>query len=168
MKDSSAMAIERGGGLDLEVQYVTDMEPLPGEADVRQWAAAALADDRRHRELLVRIVDEDETRMLNSRYRGKDRPTNVLSFPCEPPPGVQSDHLGDLVICAPVVVREARMQGKPVEHHWAHMVIHGVLHLRGYDHIDDAEAEVMESLERDILRKLGIPDPYVTQEGAVQ
>ena len=160
--------IEPDTRLELEVQYATDLESLPADGLIRDWAAAALADDIPHSELVVRIVDEDESRTLNARYRGKDKPTNVLSFPIEPPPGVESDHLGDLVICAPVVEHEAQLQGKPSLHHWAHMVVHGVLHLQGYDHLDDAEAEVMESLETGILRKLGIPDPYFTEDRAVQ
>jgi probable rRNA maturation factor len=113
-------------------------------------------------ELVVRIVDEAESAALNDRYRGKPEPTNVLSFPCESPPGLALPHLGDLVICAPVVEREAREQGKPSEAHWAHMLVHGLLHLRGYDHQNEAEAETMEALESAILGQLGYPNPYET------
>ena len=126
--------------------------PSPGR--LRQWAEAALGGERA--ELTVRIVGARESQALNRRFRGKDKPTNVLSFPYEEP-GV----LGDLVVCAPVVNREAREQGKARAAHWAHMVVHGVLHLRGFDHIRNAEARVMESRERAILARLSFPDPYL-------
>jgi probable rRNA maturation factor len=116
---------------------------------------------------VIRIVDEPESRSLNARYRGRDQPTNVLSFPFDAPPVVQSSHLGDLVVCATVVAREAREQGKPPDHHWAHMVVHGVLHLRGYDHLDDTGAMAMETLEKQILDGFGIADPYVQTDVAV-
>ena len=99
---------------------------------------------------------------MNSRFRAKDRPTNVLSFPYERMPGMPVHHVGDLVICAPVVEREAAEQHKAVEAHWAHMVVHGVLHLQGFDHTDDNEAARMEELETDILAALGFPAPYAT------
>ena len=105
-------------------------------------------------------MDEAESRQLNRDYRGKDSPTNVLSFPFEAPPQVASPLLGDLVICAPVVADEARDQGKPLLAHWAHMVVHGVLHLQGYDHQTDAEAERMEEIECRILQNLHFPNPY--------
>jgi len=108
----------------------------------------------------VRIVDAEEGRALNARWRERDRPTNVLSFPADLPPELELPLLGDLVLCAPVVLREAAEQGKRVEDHWAHLVIHGVLHLLGMDHQDDAEAEEMEQREREILAALGIDDPY--------
>ena len=145
--------------MNLELQLATDAPDLPARADFETWAEAALEDEPR-RGLVIRVVDEAESQTLNRDYRGKDRPTNVLSFPFEPPPGVPSEHLGDLVICAPVVAREAADQGKPLEHHWAHMVVHGVLHLRGYDHIDPADAQIMEASERRILAAFEIPDPY--------
>ncbi len=140
MKNRRPMTTEPAATLDLEVQYIVKMQGIPTQADFSAWAVAALPDDNERRELLVRIVDEAESRSLNARYRGKDAPTNVLSFPFEAPPGVGFDHLGDLVICAPVVLREAAEQNKPPEHHWAHMLVHGVLHLRGYDHIEPAQA----------------------------
>jgi probable rRNA maturation factor len=105
-------------------------------------------------------VDEEESRSLNRDYRGKDRPTNVLSFPSSAPAFVGTDLLGDLVICVPVVRREAVEQGKGERAHWAHMVVHGVLHLLGHDHQNSAERLVMERLEKEILASLGFPDPY--------
>jgi len=117
------------------------------------------ADDLR--ELTIRIVDEAEGSELNSRWREKSGPTNVLSFPAEPMPGAPDDTLGDIVICAPVVAREAAEQGKLFEAHWAHLTIHGVLHLRGYDHQTDAEAAEMEALETQLLKQLEYPDPYL-------
>ena len=115
-------------------------------------------------EMTVRIVDEDESQTLNATYRDKDKPTNVLSFPFEAPPGVELPLLGDLVVCKQVVEDEAVEQNKLLSHHWAHMLVHGTLHLLGYDHINDDEAEHMESLEVQILNSLGIDDPYSDQE----
>ena len=111
-------------------------------------------------EMTVRIVDEPESQALNSDYRGKDAPTNVLSFPSDLPDFIEEPLLGDLIICAQVVEREAQQQHKTREAHWAHMVVHGTLHLLGYDHIDDDEAEVMEALESQILTRLDYPAPY--------
>ena len=150
---------EPARSLDLDLQVASEAADLPDRADFETWAATALENEAR-RGLVIRLVDEAESRRLNRDYRGKDRPTNVLSFPFEPPPGVPVEHLGDLVICAPVVAREAAGQGKPAAHHWAHLVIHGVLHLRGYDHQNPEEARRMEELERRLLARLGIPDPY--------
>lgn len=129
---------------------------VPSAARLKRWAQAALGAGASG-ELTIRVVGAAEGRSLNRRYRGKDRPTNVLSFHGAP------GELGDLVICAPVVRREAREQGKPPAHHWAHMVVHGVLHLRGFDHIEEAEARVMESRERAILAGLSLPDPYAVR-----
>jgi probable rRNA maturation factor len=155
---------------DLEIQRVSEVAAQPGDEDLRRWTAAALAGRRGAAELVVRIVDEAEMTALNRDYRGKDRPTNVLSFPFEPPPelppDLAGDLIGDLVICAPVVRREAGEQGKSVESHWAHMVVHGVLHLLGYDHVKDADAQVMEGLEKAIMQDLGFSDPY--QEDSVE
>ncbi len=108
----------------------------------------------------IKVVDEAESQALNHTYRGKDQPTNVLSFPSEVPDFVASTHLGDLAICATVVEQEATAQNKSLEHHWAHMSIHGVLHLLGYDHMEDDEAEEMEALEVELLKDLGVEDPY--------
>ncbi|RFA30264.1 rRNA maturation RNase YbeY [Alkalilimnicola ehrlichii] len=146
--------------VELDLQRVYDGDDVPTAEDVQRWSEAALKGRRDFAELTVRITGEEESRALNRDYRGKDKPTNVLSFPFEAPPGVELELLGDLVICAPVVAREAQEQGKPLMAHWAHMIVHGVLHLLGYDHQEDAEAEAMESLEVEILAGLGMPDPY--------
>jgi len=146
--------------MELEVQYVSVLDGLPSVQQLEQWAKAALLDRKSRQELNVRIVDADESQLLNKEYRGKDKPTNVLSFPFEAPPGVNANILGDLVICAPVVRREAQEQGKTESSHWAHMVVHGMLHLQGYDHENDADAEEMESREVSIMKQLGFDDPY--------
>lgn len=148
--------------LRLAVGYAMPRNGLPSSASFHRWAQAALRGAKRRKpvELAIRIVDTEEGRALNRDYRGKDYATNVLSFPAELPPGVQLPLIGDLAICAPVVLREAAEQGKPPRDHWAHLTVHGVLHLLGYDHIDDREAEAMETLEIRILAGLGIADPY--------
>jgi probable rRNA maturation factor len=151
--------------LELDLQVACDAPALPQPGHFLAWASAALAGHRETAELTLRIVDESEGSELNQRYRGRPGPTNVLSFPFEPPPGLPpSDLLGDLVICAPVVAREAREQGKPEEAHWAHLVVHGTLHLLGYDHITDPGAEEMEAMETVILTGLGFPSPYEATE----
>ena len=147
--------------LALELQSACQGEGLPGQGEVARWAEAALLREE-PAEVVVRIVDEAESRELNNAYRQKDKATNVLSFPFEAPPEVASEHLGDLIICAPVVAREAKAQGKSLEGHWAHMVIHGMLHLQGYDHVDPADAEEMEALESRIMAQLGYSNPYET------
>ena len=148
--------------LELTVRYGLPRAGMPAPASFRRWAEAALrgARHRRHAELAIRIVDSAEGLALNGAYRGRDYATNVLSFPAEPPPGVRWALLGDLAICAPVVAREAAEQDKRARDHWAHLTIHGVLHLLGYDHVVDQEAEAMEALETRILARLGIADPY--------
>lgn len=152
--------------LEVDVQYASNLPDLPDEDTLRCWVAAALADERQEAELTIRIVDEEESRILNRDYRGKDKPTNVLSFPFEAPPGLDAwPLLGDLVICAPVVAREAAEQGKALAAHYAHLTVHGTLHLLGWDHEDDKEAEAMEQLEREILASLGLPDPYAAERG---
>ncbi len=161
------MTIEADNTTAIEVQYASSNLSLPAEKSLQRWAEAALESDISLPGLVVRIVDENESRTLNNQFRSKNAPTNVLSFPFEVPDGVEMDHLGDLVICAGVVQQEALQQGKPVEHHWAHMVVHGVLHLRGYDHLDEVQANEMETLEKQILVELGIPDPYAAQDMAV-
>lgn len=137
---------------------------LPTETQIQQWANAAIRPQTLEPEITIRIVDEAESHDLNLTYRGKDKPTNVLSFPFECPDEVELPLLGDLVICRQVVEREATEQGKPLEAHWAHMVVHGCLHLLGYDHIEDDEAEEMESLETKIMISLGFADPYTADE----
>jgi probable rRNA maturation factor len=145
--------------IEVDVQQATDFQPLPGHRDFKLWVVAALQEIR-DGELTLRLVDEAESRELNSRYRGKDAPTNVLSFPAGLPPGIDVPLLGDIVICAPLVHIEAMAQNKPVQAHWAHLVIHGVLHLLGHDHQDEQEAGVMEALEVDLLFSLGYANPY--------
>lgn len=135
---------------------------LPGSESLQRWVTGVLQlhpEETRH-EVTVRFVEQDESRALNNDYRDKDRPTNVLSFPFECPPGIDLPLLGDLVICHAVVSSEAKEQRKSLEAHYAHMVIHGTLHLLGYDHIEDDEAEVMERIETTLLSRFGIADPY--------
>ena len=150
--------------LRIDVQVGGTRSGLPGVAKFRHWARSALAGRRREAELSIRIVDAAESRALNRRYRGKDQPTNVLAFPAELPPELELPLLGDLVICREVVEAEAAAQAKPPDAHWAHMVVHGTLHLVGYDHESDAEAATMEALEAEILAELGWPDPYQQRE----
>jgi probable rRNA maturation factor len=150
--------------LRIDVQVGGTRSGLPGVAKFRHWARSALAGRRREAELSIRIVDAAESRALNRRYRGKDQPTNVLAFPAELPPELELPLLGDLVICREVVEAEAAAQAKPPDAHWAHMVVHGTLHLVGYDHESDAEAATMEALEAEILGELGWPDPYQQRE----
>lgn len=147
--------------LELDLQIALDLPALPGADEVQKWVLATLAgvNYTAPAELTVRIVDEAESAVLNSTYRHKPGATNVLSFPFHAPAEVASNLLGDVVICAPVVLREAASQGKSAAAHWAHLVAHGVLHLLGYDH-DQAQAAEMEALETRILATLGYPDPY--------
>lgn len=150
--------------LELDLQVASAAPDLPSEAQFRAWCELALR-QRPESELTIRLVDEAEGLELNSTYRHKDYATNVLSFPADVPDELLDiPLLGDLVICAPVVAREALEQRKPLQAHWAHLVIHGCLHLLGYDHIDDTEAEEMETLERELLAELGHPDPYACDD----
>lgn len=135
-------------------------DALPSDSKFDVWAQACIVKSD-WREVGVRIVTIDESASLNQQYRGKKGATNVLSFPFEAPPEVEDDYLGDLVICADVVQREANEQNKLPEHHWAHMLVHGLLHLQGYDHETDTEAQEMESLEIEILQQLGYSNPYI-------
>jgi probable rRNA maturation factor len=139
--------------LNLSVQYVSNQEGLPTRTQFKKWVKATLRVDT---EVTIRVVDEEEGRMLNSTYRGKDYATNVLTFPLTEMPHL----IGDIIICAPVVEAEAHAQNKSIEAHYAHLTVHGVLHLHGYDHITEPQAELMESLEVTILRKLGYANPY--------
>jgi probable rRNA maturation factor len=137
----------------MDVQYASALSDLPDSKRFKHWARKALRVDA---EIALRIVDEDEGRMLNREYRGKDYATNVLTFPL-----VEEPHLiGDIVLCAPVVLQEAKEQQKSIEAHFAHLTVHGVLHMHGYDHETEAEAELMEMLETEIITKFGYPDPY--------
>ncbi|WP_256645209.1 rRNA maturation RNase YbeY [Thermomonas paludicola] len=151
--------------LDVAVGYAAPRAGVPAAVSFRKWVAAALAGRIREADLAIRIVDIEEGRALNHHYRGKDYATNVLSFPAELPEGlpkhVKLPLLGDLVLCAPVVAREANEQNKPLNAHYAHLTVHGCLHLLGLDHQDPREADAMEQLERDILASLGLPDPYL-------
>ncbi|GEM80248.1 rRNA maturation RNase YbeY [Vibrio superstes] len=149
--------------LDLQLA-VEDSSQLPSEQDFQSWLEYTLTQFQPDSELTIRIVDSEESHQLNNDYRGKDKPTNVLSFPFEAPPGVEINLLGDLVICKQVVEDEAVAQQKPLTAHWAHMVVHGSLHLLGYDHIQDEEAEEMESLETEIMQGLGFDDPYLAEK----
>ena len=144
----------------VEVQYAVTVDGIPEEDTIRQWVLQALPQHKKDSELTIRVVDEAEITALNRQYRGKDGATNVLSFPYEAITGVETDLLGDIVICAPVVASESVAQDKPLEAHWAHMVIHGVLHLLDYDHHQDAEAHKMESREAELLDSLGYANPY--------
>ncbi|SIT66469.1 probable rRNA maturation factor [Ectothiorhodosinus mongolicus] len=147
---------------DVQVQYALSRRGLPSPKKLHEWAN--LARQKTPGTVLIRVVDTEESAQLNQTYRQKSGPTNVLSFPFEAPPEVPCTHLGDLVICAPVVLKQAEQQHKPVKNHWAHLVIHGVLHLRGYDHQDAAQATVMERLEIDLLSQLGLANPYEVNE----
>ncbi|MFZ7256385.1 rRNA maturation RNase YbeY [Avibacterium avium] len=149
--------------VDLQIA-AENSENLPTEQQFQQWATAAVQAENLQPEITIRVVDEAESQSLNATYRGKDSPTNVLSFPFECPEEVELPLLGDLVICRQVVEREAQEQGKPLMAHWAHMVVHGCLHLLGYDHIEDDEAEEMESLETEIMQDLGFADPYLAEK----
>lgn len=149
----------------LDLQLACEREQgLPSEANFRRWLEAVLPQFQPESEVTIRLVDVAESQELNHTYRGKDKPTNVLSFPFEAPPGIELPLLGDLIICRQVVEQEAQEQDKALEAHWAHMVIHGSLHLLGYDHIEDDEAEEMESLETEIMLALGYPDPYISEK----
>ena len=149
--------------LDLQLACA-DANGLPGESDFQRWLDAAILPFQEEAEVTIRLVDAAESQALNLTYRGKDKPTNVLSFPFECPPGIELPLLGDLVICRQVVEQEAHEQSKPLMAHWAHMVVHGSLHLLGYDHIEDDEAEEMEALEIEFMQTLGFANPYQDDE----
>ena len=146
--------------LSIDIQMACPSEEAPDEDSIKRWASAAIRDERDKSELNMRIVNEQESADFNQQYRGKTGSTNVLSFPFDAVTPEPLPILGDLVICAPVVNREAREQQKSPEAHWAHIIVHGVLHLLGYDHINNSNAEQMELLETAILMKLNFPAPY--------
>tara|TARA_E500000331_G_C17186802_1_gene683014 strand:+ start:268 stop:741 length:474 start_codon:yes stop_codon:yes gene_type:complete len=150
--------------IDLQLAYEGDAAiaaDIPQASQLQQWADMVFVMlDLYDQEMTLRFVGIEESQSLNHQFRGKDKPTNVLSFPFESPPGMEMPLLGDLVVCAPIISREANEQNKQVAHHYAHMIVHGILHLLGYDHIDDAQAEEMEALEIRILAELAIDDPY--------
>ena len=140
--------------LNLSLQYACNLEDLPLRADFVRWARAALIGGG---EVTIRLVDADEGRALNNEYRGKDYATNVLSFPYESEPVIT----GDLVICTEVVAKEAAEQNRPLDAHYAHLTVHGMLHLQGWDHENDDDAQAMETEETEILAAMGYPDPYM-------
>jgi probable rRNA maturation factor len=150
--------------VDYQQAYDADevmAKAIPSLEQIEAWANAVLvAENTGEQEITVRFTDDEESQTLNHEYRGKDKPTNVLSFPFEVPPGIEMNLLGDLVICVPVIMREAEEQDKTPTNHYAHMVVHGILHLLGYDHIDDADADIMEAKEIRILASLNIGNPY--------
>lgn len=149
--------------ITIDLQVIDNRFELPTLMQFKGWVVAALAGRKDGVELTIRIVDEDESRTLNHTYRDMDKPTNILSFPFEAPPGVVLNLLGDLVVCAQVVNQEATQQKKPLIDHWAHMITHGCLHLMGYDHINNDDAQEMEAIEIDILQRQGINNPYVVE-----
>ena len=152
----------------VDLQIVTKTpENIPDESSLTQWVKAAIkasnSKKRDEAELTIRVVERDESNQLNLQFRAKDKPTNVLSFPFQNPPGLTLPLLGDLIICQAIIEEEAKQQKKTDQAHWAHMVIHGTLHLLGYDHIENEEALEMEALETNILVTLGFPPPYTEQ-----
>jgi probable rRNA maturation factor len=147
----------------IELQCVSQAEGIPEERDFYRWVSAALAGRHQQAEVVIRVVDELESAHLNKTYRNKAGATNVLSFPFEAPEQVEMELLGDLVLCAPVIENESIQQHKTIESHWAHMTVHGVLHLLGYDHLHNDQAVKMESLETEILTSMGYKAPYADE-----
>jgi probable rRNA maturation factor len=145
----------------VEIQAIYVSHDLPDAGQIQSWVDTALQDHANDSEIVVRIVGEQESAELNKLYRHKNGPTNILSFPADLPEGIGLNLLGDLVVCAPVLEQEALEQGKSLAHHWAHIIIHGMLHLLGYDHVDEDDAETMEALEISMLNKLNIINPYL-------
>jgi len=145
----------------VDLQNACDVQEIPSIEQFQLWVDSSLTMvSKQNFELTIRLVNIDESQQLNKQYRQKDKPTNVLSFPFEVPEGIELNLLGDLIICAQVVEQEATAQNKTLFDHWAHMVVHGCLHLLGYDHINDSDAQEMEALETKILAKLLINNPY--------
>lgn len=148
--------------LRLDVQHAVRRSNVPSNPQLKQWAELALKNrvQQSEVEVCVRIVAAEESQTLNGTWRGKHYPTNVLSFPMDAPPGIESNFIGDIIICAEVLEQEALEQDKDLDDHWAHIFIHGLLHLLGYDHIEPEEAEQMESIEIKLLSQLQISNPY--------
>lgn len=142
------------------IQRESEAQNIPSDSLLKTWCICALDEKQKHADITIRISDKAEIQTLNKVYRHKDYATNVLSFPSTVPEFCNINELGDIVICAEVVTEEAQTQSKNLEHHWAHMVVHGTLHLQGYDHVEDDEAEKMEALETKILIELGYSPPY--------
>ena len=153
--------------VDLQIATLNE-NSLPKLSAIEKWVRMAIvngaSENKEEAELTVRIVESNESQALNHQYRDKNKPTNVLSFPFQNPPGITLPLLGDLVICKSVVENEATQQNKTLTEHWAHMLIHGTLHLLGYDHIDQQEADEMEDLESKLLIALGFADPYLSEK----
>ena len=145
--------------ITVDIDKACDDE-VPDPASIHQWVHAAIADRKAHANVSIRFVNADESAALNKQYRDKEGATNVLSFPADLPDFVELPLLGDIVVCASIVATEAKDQHKTLEAHWAHMIIHGTLHLLGYDHIESHDADIMETLETNILSHLGFPSPY--------
>lgn len=133
---------------------------IPKRSDIKRWLEKAIVPLRSNGEVCIRIVDEQESANLNAQFRQKNYPTNILSFPAIAPEEIKNEYLGDMVLCPAVIEREAEEQHKKLEHHWAHLIIHGSLHLLGYDHVAEQDAEIMEALEIKLLQQLGYPNPY--------
>lgn len=145
--------------IDIDVQYAVSKENCPSSAQIKKWAEAAL-EKQSNAKIAIRIVEDAEMIALNHRYRNKNKTTNILSFPCQLPVNIRGNQLGDLVICKSVIENEALEQQKSITAHWAHIIVHGILHLLGYDHENEEDAFKMESLEVAILEDLGFADPY--------
>lgn len=150
----------------LDIQIATETSDYPSEQQFQHWVDTVLTDQNQDSEIVIRLVDDAESAELNQQYRHKHGPTNILSFPFEAPANIEMDLLGDLVICTPLIAKEALEQHKVPDHHWAHITIHGLLHLLGYDHIEDDDADEMEALEIKFLNMLNIANPY--QEESTQ
>ena len=147
--------------IEINVQVESQNQKIPNNTQLEKWCSIVLKKKQQYA-LCLRIVDKNESQNLNRKWRKKDYPTNVLSFPLDIPKGLfETNFLGDIIICAPIIEQEAFEQKKDIQAHWAHIIIHGCLHLLGYDHITDEDAQVMEELEVNLLKKLGFSNPYI-------
>ena len=149
--------------MNIDIQNVSGIDSLPDDVLIIKWAKLALDKKHKEAEITLRIVDIAEGKELNKEWRKKDSATNVLSFPVGEPIEQVPNLLGDIVICAPIVEQEAKEQEKDIEAHWAHLIIHGILHLQGYDHESDEDANIMETKEIHILKQSGYANPYETE-----